>query len=126
MLLSKHELLYITRKVHAIKKATEVAFSEFLLRGISYPSGLYQAAMRKLSSFAFKFFASTTGSPQSYGFCFPELSTLLLFALSKPFHPQQQHTISNMLLVEMGASKPRPRLISRCIFPFGLYSNILI
>jgi len=39
------------------------------------------------------------------------LSTLLLFALSKPFHPQQQHTISNMLLVEMGGVEPPSRTL---------------
>jgi hypothetical protein len=32
--------------------------------------------------FAFTFFASTTGLPLSYGFCFAELSTRLLVALS--------------------------------------------
>jgi hypothetical protein len=53
MSLSKHELLYISVSTSAIKKATEVAFSEFLLRGMSYPSCPYQAAMLNCESFAF-------------------------------------------------------------------------
>jgi hypothetical protein len=37
MFLSKHELLYIVGMYSARKKATKVAFIEFLLRGMSYP-----------------------------------------------------------------------------------------
>jgi hypothetical protein len=49
-------LVYMTDHKKPRKKATEVAFFEFLLRGMSYPSCLTQAAMRKLSSFAFILF----------------------------------------------------------------------
>ena len=40
-------------------------------------------------------FASTTGNPQSYGFCFTELSTSLLFALSKPWQAHHKRTRAN-------------------------------
>ena len=43
---------------------------------------LYQAANANCESFAFTFFASTTGLPLSYGFHIAELSTNLLVALS--------------------------------------------
>ena len=52
----------------------------------------FNAPNSNVSAFAFTFFASATGLPQSYGFCFPELSTLLLFALSKPCTPPTQDT----------------------------------
>ena len=47
------------------KRKPAEAGPEFLLRGMSYPSGLYQAAMLNCESFAFTFFASTTELPQS-------------------------------------------------------------
>ena len=53
---------------------------------------LYQAANANCESFAFTFFASTTGSPLSYGFCFAELSTNLLVALSNLYQAHHKET----------------------------------
>ena len=46
-----------------------------------------RAKISSLDAFAFKGFASTAESPQPYGFCFAELSTPLLVALSKLVSP---------------------------------------
>lgn len=48
--------------------------------------------MRTVSRLRLLCFASTTGKPQSYGFCFAELSTLLLFAQSILCQAHQKHT----------------------------------
>lgn len=65
-----------------------------------------------------------SGLPQSYGFRIPVLSISLLFAPSKLCHPHLN--IPNTLRWRCRALPPGPRLISRRIFPCGLYSNILI
>jgi hypothetical protein len=45
--------------------------------------------------FAFTFFASTAEFPQPYGFCFAELSTCLLVALSKPWQAHHNETLED-------------------------------
>ena len=55
-----------------------------------------RAKISSLDAFAFKGFASTAESPQPYGFCFPELSTLLLVALSKPWQAHQKHIVKSL------------------------------
>ena len=58
-----------------------------------------RAKISSLDAFAFKGFASTAGNPLPYGFCFAELSTLLLFALSKPW---QAHYKTHYLVLTFG------------------------
>ena len=63
-------------------------------------------------------FASTTELPQSYGFCFPELSTLLLFAQSILCQAHQKYSRYDLL-----ASVERER--RNLIYGFNTSSVVL-
>ena len=69
-----------------VKMGTEVPIWIFCFL-VFLPQRADQAASAYVSSFADTCFASSTGLPQSYGFRITVLSTLLLFALSKPVTP---------------------------------------
>ena len=73
-------MIFLTKKKTRRSGYLSFCYEVFLTLG-----SLYQAANANCESFAVTFCASTTGKPQSYGFCFAELSTLLLFALSNLF-----------------------------------------
>jgi hypothetical protein len=61
-------------------------------------------------AFAFTFFASTAGKPQPYGFCFAELSTCLLVALSKPWQAHHKRTRPNTMSTTITPIARPPRL----------------
>ena len=79
------------------KKAPKDAFLEFLLRGMSYPRLRFRLPMRTVRRLRLRFLLLRPGTPNPDGFHIAELSTLLLFALSKLCRPinkvvHKQHT----------------------------------
>jgi hypothetical protein len=63
-----------------------------LLEQIPHHWHLYFLLLRPSRASFYAMSITTTLCPQSYGFHITVLSTLLLFALSKPVHPHQKHT----------------------------------
>ena len=66
-------------------------------------------------AFAFTFFASTTGLPQPYGFCFAELSTCLLVALSNTEYTPTLAHLTKYTKVEVRGFAPLSRTL---FYPF--------
>lgn len=116
------------------KETPKRLFMNFGLQGGSYTPRMAYAAIAKTLSFAFDFVCFLrlllTCCPRCYflpcrnhapptkhtGIQFISESLKLSLDLSAT-------SLSNMLRWRRGDSNPRPRLISRCIFPYGLYSN---
>lgn len=112
-----------------------MTFWLFLLRGISYPR-LLTLPMRTFRRLRLRFLLLWPGPTSFYAMGIatiifspnPTVFALpccpLCYSLPCRNHaPPTQDTFSNTLRWRRGDSNPRPRLISRCIFPYGLYSN---
>lgn len=70
------------------------------------PQRADQAASANELSFAVTCFASSARKPQPYGFHIPVLSTLLLFALSKPCSPNARYFFKYPPVEEGGFEPP--------------------